>query len=888
MTTTSACGRFGHVVLNNTTGSIEAIRHHCKSWSCERCAPLLVATTRDLLLPQLVENDMRHFCTLTLSSEDRTKPLPEQAKRLKYLWSRIIDKCAYLYAPTPAAYRKYASNSKTSKGNGSLSYWQQRYEKHCLIERKQAILYDTFMELFIKAHGKQAFSINSNTSRSRKARALKTWYGMIRDDSRVQTERERVQSHYGYSIARMSVSNGIPSYYGTYELHADKATAHLHTMTDIYLSHYACHCVVYGKSVVKQRLKNFLKGEFTSLPYDWVYQCLDLTDAANRRQVDEQIDEDFAYAETEEVAQESDEDMYRVFNYIFKTLQYVTKDMGMPLEALNLRSPDIHSQNIQARVETEEGQGKYAVLADFIPIDMLVSRVILDEALNGVDLNKAESDPDAFRDMVQIAINRALDNHPTNWDTLQIHQNLLGHITYSDALLPLQGQRMLRTLQQRVDDCEELSEQEHAKHRRLKATMKRQLENLKVSALTPILLKRFNAPNLPIPTDLPGLDSSQQRAIEQFCSNPVTVVTGPAGTGKSYVIRNVCERLALPPESTLIAARNGKAVARLNEVLVGTSYEAKTIHRTLYATIDGRFSLDEWHTLAQYRYVIIDEIGTVDKPLLCSLLRALNPNSKILMVGDAQQLPPIDSGSPLAELIEWEELPIVELSTQHRSNDVVLELAHAVLGENIEPLLGILVDCSDDTVRSLHNQGYQILTNSLRMTEHVNRLMQNPCGVLYGLYHYTENDSVINLRNDYAQSVYNGDMGQVISATSSELVVGLPSGNAVTYLPRQAMNLSLAYCLTAHRAQGSEYDKVAIILDIRSARKLLTNQWLYTAITRAKSDVRLLIDPKPKDSRKVLERMLTARTRLIDVHSYSNSERIAKWMLHRQVEEVMP
>lgn len=888
MPNTSACGRFGHVVINNTTGSIEAIRHHCKSWSCERCAPLLVATTRDLLLPQLVENEMRHFCTLTLSSDDRTKPLPEQVKRLKYLWSRIVDKCASLYAPTPFIYRKYASKSTTSKGRDSSAYWQQRYEKQCLTEREQAVLYDAFMELFIKAHGKQAFSINSNTSRSRKARALKTWYGMIRDDNRVQAERKQVESRYAYSIARMSVSNGIPSYYGTFELHADKATAHLHTMTDIYLSHYACHCVVYGKSVVKQRLKNFLKGEFSSLPFDWVYQCLDLSNAANHRQVDELIDEDFAYAEAKEVDQEADEDMYRVLNYVMKTIQYMTKDMGTPLDVLGLRSPDIHSRNIQARVETEEGQGKYTVLADFVPMDMPVSRVILDEALRGIDLSQAESDPDMFRGMVQVAVNRAMDNHPMNWEAFRIHENVLGIITYCDAFLPLQGQRIHRSLQKRVDQGEELNEQEHAKYRRLKATMKRQLENLKVSSLTPILLKRFNAPQLPIPTDFSALDSSQQRAIKQFCTNSVTVVTGPAGTGKSYVIRNVCERLALPPESTLIAARNGKAVARLNEVLVGTPYEAKTIHRTLYATMDGRFALDEWHTLAQYRNVIIDEIGTVDKPLLCSLLRALNPNTKVLMVGDAQQLPPIDSGSPLAELIEWGELPIVELSTQHRSNDVVLELAHAVLDENIEPLLDILVDCSDDNVQSLHNQGYQIITNSLGMTEHVNRLMQNTSGVRYGLYNYVEGDHVINLRNDYAQSVYNGDMGQVISATPSEIVVEVSSGRTVTYLPRQAMSLSLAYCLTAHRAQGSEYGKVAVILDIQSARRLLTNQWLYTAITRAKSDVRLLIAPKPRDSTKVLQRVLTARTRLVDVHSFSNAERVAKWMLRRQIEEEVP
>ncbi|MCY0894317.1 MAG: ATP-dependent RecD-like DNA helicase [Acidibacillus sp.] len=871
------CGNMAFILQNRKTGNIEAIRYSCGSWSCEHCSPYLAATTRDLLIPQLIQYDTHFFSTLTLPLQDRILPLPAQAKRLHQLLDAIIDKSKYLFAPNYEIYKKFSSRSKTSKSKDtSAAYWQKRYTTYCLKERADAIEYDTYMSLYIKAHGSYDHTIA--LSNYKHARILRIWGGMIHDPIRYSSERDLLATQYDHATSHMLVTQGTPTYYATYELHADQNTAHLHVLTDVPFSHYGLHSVMYGKSVAKKRLQRFREGLYTPLPYDWVYQCIDISNEANRRTYDTHEDADFAHEETLETTSLS---INRVYDYIGKTLQYMTKELGETMEALHIKSPDLHARHLVAREKTKNED--YTLVAKVGTHDnMPLTRIDLSPYLDADQLLSISDDTERKR-LADHALQQSIGNHSANYDTVHIMEKAYASIPFTIHYFPLMGRHRYLALIDRKERGEILSKKEAKQLRTLYKRQQHEWTNLRISTSTPILLASFSAKPLAVPPVNPQLDDQQRQAILYFCRFPVSIMTGDAGSGKTYVIKELVTSLQLPPHQTLLLSKNGKAAALINERLRDTPYEAKTIHRALQSSLAGTFGLSAIRTLSQIRYVIIDEVGTVDKLLLDSLLQALPQQTKLLLTGDSKQLPPIHSGSPLAELLTMNKIPTTILGTSHRNEDHVLRIAQSVINKEISPLLDSIRPYSEDTIIALHQQDYQIIVNSLDQMERINRLLQNKDGIKFGAYQYSVGDPVIHLKNDYTQDVYNGDMGVVVYATHTKLSVQY-GHKTVTYTSRESINIALAYCLTVHKAQGSEYPKAAIVMDIRSkVNRLLTNQWLYTAITRAKTDVCLLITPTPVDPQTVLRTIVHRQTILSDSHNYSNAKRVADYLFQVEV-----
>lgn len=382
------------------------------------------------------------------------------------------------------------------------------------------------------------------------------------------------------------------------------------------------------------------------------------------------------------------------------------------------------------------------------------------------------------------------------------------------------------------------------------------------------------------------LDPSQAAAVELMLTARVGVVTGGPGTGKTTITRAALDRLdaawadmpddqdprwddfdAEPLSCYQLAAPTGKAARRMSEA---TGREACTIHRLL-AYGQGQ----PWgHTRRRplrTRCVIIDEASMVDVELAAALFDAIDPETtRLILVGDRNQLPSVGAGKVFADLISSEAVPVAELTTLHRSaaESWVCRNAPLVL-EGRKPSLQPLPDFQWLSVPTAHAAAHAALSWARQMgaqilipqrttdcgTNAVNRLVQaetNPkrqgeAAVAVkgrdeaGSYELRPRDRVIQTRNDYERDVMNGETGVVLDITEAGVVTVDFDGREVELSGLDVHRLQLAYALTVHKSQGSEWPWV-VALCHSSHTHMLSRALLYTAITRAKKGVVLVGD----------------------------------------------
>jgi len=372
---------------------------------------------------------------------------------------------------------------------------------------------------------------------------------------------------------------------------------------------------------------------------------------------------------------------------------------------------------------------------------------------------------------------------------------------------------------------------------------------------------------------------AQRAAIRLAAHHRLMVLTGGPGTGKTTSVRGILALFDKHELETLICAPTGRAAKRMGE-LAGRD-DAMTVHRALGASIDENgdliFDRDENNPLKSDA-VIVDETSMMDLPLMCALLRATPESCRLILVGDANQLPSVGPGNVFADIIKSGAVPVVELSEVFRQakESAIIRAAHAVnLGE--APNLG---DKSSDmffmrrtsptaiaeTVSDLiaerlpKNMGIppsqiQVLSPSRKGdagTAALNARLQarlNPPSAKrereFGGVTFREGDRVMQIRNDYdimyttksghtGMGVYNGDLGTIehIDLSAETLTVDFDD-KTVEYMFEQMVDLEPAYAITVHKSQGSEYR--AVILALPPGTPLLaTRAVLYTAITRAR------------------------------------------------------
>jgi exodeoxyribonuclease V alpha subunit len=370
------------------------------------------------------------------------------------------------------------------------------------------------------------------------------------------------------------------------------------------------------------------------------------------------------------------------------------------------------------------------------------------------------------------------------------------------------------------------------------------------------------------------LDEDQVRATEQALREKVLVITGGPGTGKTTLLTALLTILRRANVSFVLAAPTGRAAKRMAE---SAGEEAMTIHRLLeFNPREGGFHRTEENPL-KVDFVIVDETSMVDLSLMDNLLRAVDPHSHLILVGDVDQLPSVGPGSVLRDLIDSGVVPKVVLRRIFRqgSESLIVLNAHRILqGQSLlwghegdrrdfvfmareaeEDILSTVKELVRESIpRTLQleaqevAQTIQVLTpmhRGLLGTINLNREMQtllNPYGPTLerGGFVLRVGDKVMQLRNDYDKGVFNGDLGRIagIDREDGSLKVDF-FDKMVQYESDELDGIGLAYATSVHKSQGSEYPAVVIPLHT-SHYLLLHRSILYTAVTRGKKLVVLV------------------------------------------------
>jgi exodeoxyribonuclease V alpha subunit len=370
------------------------------------------------------------------------------------------------------------------------------------------------------------------------------------------------------------------------------------------------------------------------------------------------------------------------------------------------------------------------------------------------------------------------------------------------------------------------------------------------------------------------LDEDQVHATQQSLHEKVLVITGGPGTGKTTLLTALLTILRRAKVSFVLAAPTGRAAKRMTE---SAGEEAMTIHRLLeYNPREGGFQRGEDNPL-QVDFVIVDEASMVDLVLMDHLLRAVNPHSHLILVGDVDQLPSVGPGSVLRDMIDSGIIPTVVLRRIFRQDrqSLIVVNAHRILqGQNLvlgeakekRDFLFIPRESEEEillTVKELvrkhipHSlqlesqevsQAIQVLTpmhRGLLGTINLNREMQsllNPVGETLERSGspLRLGDKVMQLRNNYDKGVFNGDLGRIASIDREEGSIKVDFyDKLVEYESDELDEINLAYATSVHKSQGSEYPIVVIPLHT-SHYLLLHRSILYTAVTRGKKLVVLV------------------------------------------------
>ncbi len=387
------------------------------------------------------------------------------------------------------------------------------------------------------------------------------------------------------------------------------------------------------------------------------------------------------------------------------------------------------------------------------------------------------------------------------------------------------------------------------------------------------------------------LDELQVQAVKEAVCNGLVVITGGPGTGKTTTINTIIQYFEMEGLDILLAAPTGRAAKRMSET---TGFEAKTIHRMLElnggAEDRAGFERNEENPL-ETDVIIVDEMSMVDISLMHAMLKAVAAGTRLILVGDVNQLPSVGAGSVLKDIIESRQFHVVRLTRifrQAAQSDIIVNAHKINRGEEVlldnksmdffflkrydaNVIISVAIQLIQQKLPKFVDAkpfDIQVLTpmrKGLLGVERLNNILQqylNPpdkdkeekehSGMVF-----REGDKVMQIKNNYqleweirsryglaidkGLGVFNGDMGVIRSISNYQeiLTVEFEEGRLVDYSFKQLEELELAYAITIHKSQGSEYPAVVIPL-LTGPKMLMNRNLLYTAVTRAKKCVTLV------------------------------------------------
>ena len=361
------------------------------------------------------------------------------------------------------------------------------------------------------------------------------------------------------------------------------------------------------------------------------------------------------------------------------------------------------------------------------------------------------------------------------------------------------------------------------------------------------------------------LAENQVQAIRCAAENKVLVITGGPGTGKTTIINAILKIFSELGVRIMLAAPTGRAAKRMTEA---TGYGAKTLHRLLeYSIQKGGFKKNDSHPL-NCDLLIVDEASMIDTILMHHLLKAIPPGATLVLVGDVNQLPSVGAGNVLKDIIASDIVPVARLNeifrqaresliivNAHRINEGMLPLLASsrpeddfffIEQEDPENVLKIILDLVSERMPSRFNldpvDDIQVLSPMHKGTvgagnlnlELQKRLNPKGHGVVSGNRSYRIGDKVMQIKNNYDKEVFNGDLGRISSIDSETRDVTVSfDGRVVAYDFTDLDEIVLAYAVSVHKSQGSEYPAVIIPI-LTQHYVLLQRNLIYTAVTRGR------------------------------------------------------
>jgi len=376
----------------------------------------------------------------------------------------------------------------------------------------------------------------------------------------------------------------------------------------------------------------------------------------------------------------------------------------------------------------------------------------------------------------------------------------------------------------------------------------------------------------------------QRTALKNALTHKLTILTGGPGTGKTTILRALVDILKAKKVRVHLAAPTGRAAQRLSETTGGF---ASTIHRLLkYDAATGGFTANENAPLAT-DFLVLDEASMLDARLASALLQAVPSRAHLLLVGDTDQLPSVGAGNVLKDLIATEQIPVTRLSVIYRQQgqSQIVTTAHAI--NSGDPTLGaVLPDVAsaqvwadlnfiaaadtEDCVRKVIELVTEFIPRKLKWPHPIhdvqilapmhkgvagvgnfntqlqaalNPLAPGTRGLRSIHGEYRPGDKVIQLRNNYDKGLFNGDIGAVVSIDTEAGTLDAKFDHDIHTFDRgEFANLALAYAISIHKSQGSEYPVVVVPL-LKAHFMMLQRNLIYTAITRGKKKVFLVGEP---------------------------------------------
>ncbi|MDD3862645.1 MAG: ATP-dependent RecD-like DNA helicase [Clostridia bacterium] len=399
--------------------------------------------------------------------------------------------------------------------------------------------------------------------------------------------------------------------------------------------------------------------------------------------------------------------------------------------------------------------------------------------------------------------------------------------------------------------------------------------------------------------------SEQINAIRTAVNSGVSVITGGPGTGKTTIIKCIISILEAQGKKVALLAPTGRASKRMSE---SSGKEASTIHRALGLEFESnRFGFNDENPLP-YNAIIVDEFSMVDVPLAYNLLKAITRDCKFVIVGDKDQLPSVGAGNVLDDIIKSGVVNVVQLTQIFRQdeNSLIIFNAHKInegempkfdnrskdfFFESIEEPIAIknnIISLITERIPSYLNipplqiQALAPLKSGVCGTENLNRELQNKINppskskseIISGMIVFRQGDKIMqtsnnynlewnkvlkNNRNESGTGVFNGDIGYIkkIFPSTGEIIINFDDGKICKYPKSEISQLSLAYAITIHKSQGSEFD-VIVIPSIAGPSIILNRNLIYTAVTRAKKMV-VLVGEKRHLKRMISNKFLLRR-----------------------------